>query len=982
VLRARRTAAVLTALLLAPLVALTPRASAAPSTLAAPTTSDDQTVRLDLTGLRGQLAGDGPHQVSLPAPWGQDQSFVVAEDSVMAPALQAAHPEIRTYAGRGADGSSIRLDVTPLGLHAMVRTPGGSTWYVDPVGPPTDQSRVRVHAGDDASAPRVERATEAAEAADRSAPTVGKPFSDPGGLVSTRTYRLALLSTKSLADKVGSENVTAMKATWVNRLDLVFGDELTIRFELVDGTDELNLDTAAKQTGTNGPCGPAACFSTTSLATCGPATLARTPFALEQLIGSGAYDLGHLVFGSSGAFSGRGVVGGPDKAGGCSGSADPAADDDYVVDYLAHELAHQLGAESTFNGVEGDCAGGSTTRVEPGSGSTVMGYAGSCGSDDLQPHADASFSFASVDQIDAATGTPVEASERQVVNLGGFVAGDSFTLSCDGCPTSAPVTRGSSDPASNYSAATLAQRVEDVTGQPARVSTIGGAAFIVDWVSTDDVPALTVQPVVGDFTTSTGTIFDGGATDPGGAVTASANHAPVVTAPEDRTIPTRTPFTLTGEGSDADGDGLTYVWEQTDPGTAPGTALLDDDKEEGPLFRRPSSDELTQAGAVPTRTFPDLDQILHGSTNAATGACPQLPESAPVPLATLDCFSEFLPTGDWRGDGSRVLHFRLTGHDVATSDTEPGHAAGRGSDDVALTVDPTAGPFLVTSRPTAGAPAAGPEIVTWSVAGTDKPALAQRVRISLSIDGGQTYPIELAASTPNDGSELVVLPEVTTSHARIKVESVGNYFFDVNDADFAIEPTGGNAAPAVDAGPDGVTTVGAVFTSAGTFGDDRLTGEQLTVDYGGGAGPQPLAFSGTSFALQHTYTSPGVKTVTVRVTDYAGLTATDTATVTVQTTSSTTGKAKPRRVHRGRGFRVKAAVTSSVAPVGEVELRLGTKLLGVATLRDGRATVRVGAKRAKQLRAGRNELTLVYLGSAVVVGSQTQVTVRAVRPKR
>ena len=81
---------------------------------------------------------------------------------------------------------------------------------------------------------------------------------------------------------------------------------------------------------------------------------------------------------------------------------------------------------------------------------------------------------------------------------------------------------------------------------------------------------------------------------------------------------------------------------------------------------------------------------------------------------------------------------------------------------------------------------AGSETVTWQVAGTDRAALAPYVRISLSTDGGLTFPTVLAASTPNDGSHTVTLPAVATTTARIKVEAVGNYFFDVNDADFAI----------------------------------------------------------------------------------------------------------------------------------------------------------------------------------------------------
>ena len=99
-----------------------------------------------------------------------------------------------------------------------------------------------------------------------------------------------------------------------------------------------------------------------------------------------------------------------------------------------------------------------------------------------------------------------------------------------------------------------------------------------------------------------------------------------------------------------------------------------------------------------------------------------------------------------------------------------------------------AGPFLVTSRATAGSPASGAENVTWNVAGTSGAALAPNVKISLSTDGGLTYPTVLAATTPNDGSQVVTLPNINTTTARIKVEAVGNYFFDINDANFTIKP--------------------------------------------------------------------------------------------------------------------------------------------------------------------------------------------------
>jgi hypothetical protein len=205
-------------------------------------------------------------------------------------------------------------------------------------------------------------------------------------------------------------------------------------------------------------------------------------------------------------------------------------------------------------------------------------------------------------------------------------------------------------------------------------------------------------------------------------------------------------------------------------------------------------------------------------------------------------------------------------------------------DNLALTVDPTAGPLLVTSRPTASTAFAGAaELVTWNVAGTSAASMAPNVKISLSVDGGLTYPTVLVASTPNDGSQDVILPNVTTSTARVKVEAVDNYFFDVNDANFSVAPSGGNVTPVVNAGPDGAATVGTPFTSSGTFDDDVPATVTATVDYGDGAGPQPLALDtvNKTFALSHTYATVGTKTITVKVTDASAATATDTATVTV-----------------------------------------------------------------------------------------------------
>ena len=126
------------------------------------------------------------------------------------------------------------------------------------------------------------------------------------------------------------------------------------------------------------------------------------------------------------------------------------------------------------------------------------------------------------------------------------------------------------------------------------------------------------------------------------------------------------------------------------------------------------------------------------------------------------------------------LHMRLTARD---------NKGGTNSADTTLLLAPTAGPFRVTSPNSSGISwtAGSTRTVTWDVANTDLPPVSTaNVKISLSVDGGHTYPLVLAASTPNDGTESVIVPNVATTQARVKIEAVGNIFFDVSNADFTV----------------------------------------------------------------------------------------------------------------------------------------------------------------------------------------------------
>ena len=119
------------------------------------------------------------------------------------------------------------------------------------------------------------------------------------------------------------------------------------------------------------------------------------------------------------------------------------------------------------------------------------------------------------------------------------------------------------------------------------------------------------------------------------------------------------------------------------------------------------------AGTSPSRTFPDLARSLVGNTNATTGTCPAplARRHGPGHRPRADLLPEFLPTNAWFGTGDHVMHFRLTARDEFTPDAPPDHPGGASCDDMALTVAPAAGPFLVTSRATAGSAASGFENV-------------------------------------------------------------------------------------------------------------------------------------------------------------------------------------------------------------------------------------------------------------------------------
>lgn len=253
------------------------------------------------------------------------------------------------------------------------------------------------------------------------------------------------------------------------------------------------------------------------------------------------------------------------------------------------------------------------------------------------------------------------------------------------------------------------------------------------------------------------------------------NTAPTIAPLTNYTIPRSTPFALTAFASDAEGDAITYCWEQNDNTTTTGAAsVASATKLTGPNW---ISFKPTTSG---TRLFPRLETILAGGL--VTG---------PLTGGDLGANIEALSSV------ARTLNFRVTVRDNAPYNSTIPEIGQTQFADVVVTVNGTAGPFAVTAPNTAvswGASTA--QTVTWSVNNTNvAPINCTAVNILLSTDGGTTFST-LVSNTPNDGAEVVTLPSTLTTTARIKIEAVGNIFFDISNTNFTINtpPLCGDAA--------------------------------------------------------------------------------------------------------------------------------------------------------------------------------------------
>ncbi|WP_181389567.1 reprolysin-like metallopeptidase [Leucothrix pacifica] len=330
--------------------------------------------------------------IELPLPDGQSTTVTITPTKLLPPLLADKYPAIRTYkvSSENSEILSGRLDYTSQGFHAMLLSRQGETILIDPKSKHGGSDYLSYlksdqHTGDhphQCSTPEAHDHSISANLHSRSSLAAR----GSNGLME---YRIAVAATAEYTARQGGtvESTLSAIVTTLSRVNQVYEQSLGVRLRLVENNDQLIYTESSTDPYSN--------FDIESMLTANQTNI-------DRIIGNDNYDIGH-VFGTSGgglAFIGS-LCNNSRKAMAASGINSPYGDS-FDIDFVAHELGHQFGATHTFNGTLGICTSGARTArsaFEPGSGSSIMSYAGGCGTDDLQHNADAMFHSGNIQQI-------------------------------------------------------------------------------------------------------------------------------------------------------------------------------------------------------------------------------------------------------------------------------------------------------------------------------------------------------------------------------------------------------------------------------------------------------------------------------------------------------------------------------------------------------------------------------------------------------
>lgn len=334
------------------------------------------TFKLDEVSTKALLAQAGNNlqsavRISLPTPDGKVATFKIWRNSLIPAALQQKFPDVWSFTAVNVSHTAMtaKIEFSPRGLYAMIFD-GDNTYFIDPLH--KDEQAYKAYykrealmavenmAADCQVLPDEESLTDAPADHIKTAPYAL-------GTV-RRTYRLALSCTGEYAVAVAGPNpskadVFAAMTTSMNRVNGIYEREMAVTMEFIPNNDTLIFTdpTTDPFTANNN----------------GSALLSQNQSSTTTRVGSANYDIGHIFSTGAGGIAMLGsVCRNNNKAMGVTGRPNPVGDP-FDVDYVAHEIGHQFGADHSFN----TCSGteNSATAYEPGSGSTIMAYAGICG---------------------------------------------------------------------------------------------------------------------------------------------------------------------------------------------------------------------------------------------------------------------------------------------------------------------------------------------------------------------------------------------------------------------------------------------------------------------------------------------------------------------------------------------------------------------------------------------------------------------------
>ncbi|NMR33970.1 hypothetical protein HIO71_07070 [Chryseobacterium aquaticum] len=349
--------------------------------------------------------------INFPNLQGGFDTYEVYESSTMHPDLQNRYSEIRSYLGfkKGDKSSTLRFTIDPyFGFNGMVRNNDG-IYYID--SHTTDNKVYKIYDRKKASSLNQFECLFNGNS-DLEEAITGSQKTVIDGL--KRKYRLSITTTIEytayIAGQagVGSGTDAQKKAAVlaavnlaVARLNEVFERDMSIRLQLIANTDALFF------------------ISTDTFDTLDASQmLSQNITVTNNIIGAANYDIGHLFFrataGNDNGLAATPSVCGNSKAGGVTGSAIPVGDP-FVIDFVAHEMGHQFGARHTQNN---GCNRNGPTSIEPGSASTIMGYAGIC-APNVQNNSDAYYHAVSIREMYTTltgTGSPSTCGEKTPIN--------------------------------------------------------------------------------------------------------------------------------------------------------------------------------------------------------------------------------------------------------------------------------------------------------------------------------------------------------------------------------------------------------------------------------------------------------------------------------------------------------------------------------------------------------------------------------------